>query len=136
MGKVINFLLFNGIAEEAILFYTSLFRDSANSSIACYDDPATELSGKIRHCLFVPKVQEFLGMDNSSKPGYAFTPAVSFLVRCEEEEEVNIYFEAISKGGKIYMPLGSYPFCKKFGWVEDKYGLSWQLHWGKISEGD
>jgi predicted 3-demethylubiquinone-9 3-methyltransferase (glyoxalase superfamily) len=133
MGKITNFLLFDGKAEEAMRFYTCLFRDSEISSFSLYDDPGTELSGKIKQGRFKLKGQEFLCMDNNSKPDYAFTPALSLFVSCDEEEELDTYFEGLSKEGKIYIPLGSYPFSKKFAWVEDKYGLSWQLHWGKIT---
>ena len=72
------------------------------------------------------KGQTFMAIDNSNKQVYPFTPAMSLFVTCDTEEEINRVFD-----GKILMPLAASPVSEKFGWVEDKYGLSWQLNLAK-----
>lgn len=71
--------------------------------------------------------REFMCIDSPVKHQFTFTPAVSLLVECESEAEVERLFGALSAGGKVLMPLDIYPFSKKFGWLADKYGVSWQL---------
>lgn len=61
------------------------------------------------------------------KHAFSFTPAISFAVACEDEAEVDRLFAALSQGGQVLMDLGAYPFAKRFGWVNDKFGVSWQL---------
>ena len=58
-------------------------------------------------------------------------PAISLFVTCDTEEEINRVFEQLSQDGKVLMPLAAYPFSERFGWVEDKYGVSWQLNLAK-----
>ncbi len=71
--------------------------------------------------------QDFMCIDSSIEHNFTFTPAISLYVRCYTEEEIARLFEKLSQDGKVYMPLSVYPFSEKFGWVEDKYGISWQL---------
>lgn len=70
-------------------------------------------------------------IDSHIKHEFTFTPAMSLYVTCDTEEEIDKVFEKLSEGGKILMPLGSYPFSERFGWVNDKYGVSWQLTFEK-----
>lgn len=67
-------------------------------------------------------------MDSSVKHDFTFTPSMSLYVAFETEEEINRAFERLSQGGTILMPLAAYPFSKKFGWLTDPYGVSWQLN--------
>jgi len=71
--------------------------------------------------------QQFMCIDSYVAHGFSFTPAMSLYVHCESESEVGKLFEALSAGGAILMPLGAYPFSKKYGWVNDRFGVSWQL---------
>lgn len=75
--------------------------------------------------------QEFMCIDSYVRHEFTFTPAMSLYVTCNTEEEIDKVFEKLSEGGKVLMPLGSYPFSERFGWVNDKYGVSWQLTFGK-----
>lgn len=68
-------------------------------------------------------------MDSPIKHEFTFTPAISLFVTCETESEIDELFEKLSQGGGVLMPLDSYPFSKKFAWVADRYGVSWQLSW-------
>jgi predicted 3-demethylubiquinone-9 3-methyltransferase (glyoxalase superfamily) len=58
---------------------------------------------------------------------FTFTPAMSLYVRCDSQEEIDKLYDKLSQDGKVYMPLSSYPFSERFAWIEDKYGVSWQL---------
>jgi predicted 3-demethylubiquinone-9 3-methyltransferase (glyoxalase superfamily) len=66
-------------------------------------------------------------IDSNVKHEFSFTPAISLYVTCDTEDEINRLFESLSQDGSILMPLAAYPFSEKFGWVADKYGVSWQL---------
>jgi len=59
---------------------------------------------------------------------FTFTPSISIYVKCENENEINTLFDKLSSGGQVFIPLNKYPFSNKFGWLVDKYGVSWQLN--------
>jgi len=65
--------------------------------------------------------------DSNIKHDFTFTPSVSLFVTCETEEEIDRLFAGLSEGGQVLMPLAQYPFSPKFAWVQDRFGLSWQL---------
>lgn len=62
-----------------------------------------------------------------AKHGFTFTPSISFWVDCETEAEIDRTFAKLVEGGQVFMPLGAYPFSPRFGWVGDKFGVTWQL---------
>ena len=131
MQKITTFLMFNGNAEEAMKFYTSLFKQSHIISITRYGKKEAGPEGTVQQAIFSLKKQEFMCIDSSAKQGFSFTPAMSLFVNCDKEEEIDELFKKLSTGGKILMPLGSYPFSKKYGWITDKFGVSWQLNFAK-----
>lgn len=120
MQKVTPFLWFDANAEEAMNFYTSLFSDGKilNSS------PGPD--GKMMVGTFSIGGYQFMALNGG--PLYKFTPAISFFIYCKTESQINELWQKLSDGGKILMEFGKYPFSKKYGWVNDKYGVSWQLH--------
>ena len=129
--KITTFLMFqDGNAEEAMNFYISLFDNSEIVNITRYGANETGKEGTIMHAIFSLNGQEYMCIDSYVKHGFTFTPAMSLYVTCDTEEEIDKVFEKLSEGGKILMPLGSYPFSERFGWVNDKYGVSWQLTFG------
>ncbi|MNN98231.1 3-demethylubiquinone-9 3-methyltransferase [compost metagenome] len=67
-------------------------------------------------------------IDSNVKHGFSFTPAISLYVNFDSEKEIDTVFEKLSQGGNILMPLDVYPFSSKFGWVADRYGVTWQLN--------
>ncbi|MMZ69472.1 3-demethylubiquinone-9 3-methyltransferase [compost metagenome] len=67
-------------------------------------------------------------IDSYVKHAFSFTPAISLFVECESDEEIERTFAKLLDGGTVYMPLGAYPFSSKFGWVGDKFGVTWQLN--------
>ncbi|MEB9980342.1 VOC family protein, partial [Bacillus cereus] len=108
-------------------FYTSLFDQSEIVSISRYDENGPGKEGTVIHETFTLNGQEFMCIDSYVNHNFTFTPAMSLYVTCETEEEIETVFHKLAQDGAILMPLGSYPFSKKFGWLNDKYGVSWQL---------
>ncbi|MGE1010309.1 VOC family protein [Bacillus cereus] len=125
--KITTFLMFEGKAEEAMNFYTSLFDQSEIVNISRYDENGPGKKGTVIHATFTLNGQEFMCIDSYVNHNFTFTPAMSLYVTCETEEEIETVFHKLAQDGAILMPLGAYPFSKKFGWLNDKYGVSWQL---------
>lgn len=124
---VMTFLMFEGKAEEAMTFYVSLIKDSRIVSIERYGAGGPGAEGSVMRAKFSLNGREFLCIDSPVKHNFTFTPAMSLFVDCEGEEEIDRLFAALSSGGQILMPLGQYPFARKFAWLADKYDVSWQL---------
>ena len=128
--KITTFLMFFGDAEEAMNFYTSIFDRSEITSITRYgeNEVGCEVGneGKVLHATFSLNGQEFMCIDSIGHE-FTFTPAISLYVTCDTEDEMNRYYVKLSQDGEILMPLSAYPFSEKFGWVSDKYGVSWQF---------
>lgn len=127
MEKVTPFLMFEGNAEEAMNFYTSVIEDSKITSISRYGAEGPGKEGTVIQGSFTLKGQEFMCIDSFVNHEFTFTPAFSIFLTCSHEEEINHLFEKLTEGGSILMPLGDYSFSKKFGWIADKFGVSWQL---------
>lgn len=127
MQKITTLLMFQGQAEEAMNFYTSLFDDSAITSITRYGPNEAGAEGSVVNATFTLHGQTFLCIDSNVQHDFTFTPAISLYVTSETEAEIDELFEKLSQGGEVFMPLDVYPFSEKFGWLEDKYGVSWQL---------
>ncbi|MFD5259563.1 MULTISPECIES: VOC family protein [Bacillus] len=125
--KITTFLMFEGKAEEAMNFYTSLFDQSEIVSISRYDENGPGKEGTVIHATFTLNGQEFMCIDSYVNHNFTFTPAMSLYVTCDTEEEIETVFHKLAQDGAVLMPLGAYPFSKKFGWLNDKYGVSWQL---------
>ncbi len=135
MGKVTPFLMFEGNAEEAMNYYTSLIEQSEIVRVARYGANEAGEEGSIMQAVFSLKGQEIMCIDSAVKHDFSFTPSISLFIECDSEEEVNRLYENLAKGGSILMPMDAYPFSQKFGWVVDKFGVSWQLNLPKdISE--
>ncbi len=128
MQKFTTFLMFTGQAEEAMRFYISLFKRSEITNISRYGANETGAEGTVQLATFTLNGQEFMCIDSNVQHAFTFTPAISIYVRCESEEEINRVFAELSQGGQILMELGSYPFSARFGWVADKFGVTWQLN--------
>jgi len=94
---------------------------------AATDQTKPERMGSVIHATFTLNGQTFSCIDSSVRHEFTFTPAISLSVRCGSEEEADRLFERLSEDGQVFMPLAAYPFSEKFGWVADKYGVSWQI---------
>ncbi|MDR7236497.1 VOC family protein [Neobacillus drentensis] len=129
MEKVSTFLMFQGgKAEEAMNFYTSLIEDSAITNIVRYGANESGDEGTVMQATFTLKGQEFMCIDSNVKHQFSFTPSFSIFVTCNTEEELDHLYQQLNEGGQALMPLGDYGFSKKFGWLNDRFGVSWQLN--------
>lgn len=126
--KITTFLMFAGNAEEAMNSYVSLFEQSKIVSLTRYGAGEGGAEGTVMHAIFSLQGQEFMCIDRPIEHDFTFTPAMSLYVACDSEEEIGQLFEQLSAGGKLLMPLAAYPFSQKFGWVQDRFGVSWQLN--------
>lgn len=120
MQKISPFLWFNDNAEDAVQFYTSLFAESKLIGFMRPSPDAPVLTGS-----FELAGQAFTALNGG--PLFKFTPAISLFVNADTEEEIDALWEKLKEGGLVLMGLNAYPFSRKFGWVQDKFGLSWQL---------
>lgn len=128
MAKEINpFLMFANGAEAAMNFYASLFSGATVETLVRYgaEGPGTEGSVKQATLLFLGRKLEFF--DSPVRHAFTFTPAISFAVTCDDAAEVDRLFAGLSEGGQVLMALDAYPFARRFGWVNDRFGVSWQL---------
>ena len=84
--------------------------------------------GSVQHAVFTLAGQRYMAIDSPIAHGFAFTPAMSLWVDCESEEEIDRLYSALAEGGGELMALGNHGFSRKFGWVNDRFGVSWQLN--------
>lgn len=123
------FLMFqDGKAEEAMNYYTSLIEDSKITSIVRYGANEAGEEGTVMQATFTLKGQEFMCIDSNVKHQFSFTPSFSIYVTCETEEEIDTLYQKLNENGQTLMPLEGYGFSKKFGWLNDRFGVSWQLN--------
>ncbi|MEU5764496.1 VOC family protein [Streptomyces asoensis] len=127
-GKITTFLMFEGNAEDAMTFYLSLFDDAEVVGLTRYGADGPGKEGTVQHATFSLAGQEFMCIDSPVQHEFTFTPAVSLFVQCEDEAELDRLYAALSEHGTTLMPLGDYGFSAKFGWVNDRFGVSWQLN--------
>ncbi len=115
MQKITTFLWFNNQAEEAVNFYVSIFKNSKISNIVRHSDAGPGPKGAVMVVNFQLEGQEFIALNGG--PHHTFTPAISLMVDCESQAEVDTLWSKLTDGGKEVQ-------C---GWLQDKYGLSWQI---------
>jgi len=128
-NQITTFLTFQeNNAEQAMNFYVELFDNSKIIEAQRYgkDGPAKE--GSIMKATFELNGKQFICSDSYFKHEWTFTPAVSMFVECKTNSELKKLFEKLSENGKVFMPLDNYGFSQEFGWVGDKFGISWQLN--------
>jgi len=119
MQKITPFLWFNDKAEEAVKFYTSIFKNSKIKTVTHYNDEVAKVAGRPKGSVMTIAFQldgtEFTAINGG--PEFKFTEAVSFVVNCNTQEEVDYFWEKLSEGGAK----------SQCGWLKDKYGVSWQI---------
>jgi len=115
MQKITPFLWFDGKAEEAMNFYVSVFKNSKVGRVTRYGEAGPGPKGTVMSATFELEGQEFYALNGG--PQYKFTPAISFFVNCETQQEVDELWAKLSAGGRE----------DRCGWLQDKYGLSWQI---------
>ena len=125
--EITTFLMFSGQAEEAMNFYVTLFENSEIVRVTRYGPNEMGQEGSVFHAVFSLNGRAFMCIDSPVKHDFTFTPAISLYVTCPDEAKIAHYYEGLVEGGRILMPLDTYPFSKKFAWIQDKFGVSWQL---------
>jgi predicted 3-demethylubiquinone-9 3-methyltransferase (glyoxalase superfamily) len=126
--QVLPFLMFTGDAEEAITFYTSLFDDAEILEITRYGPGQPGAEGTVHQARFSLAGQVFRCFDSPPVHAFTFTPSFSIWVETTSDEELERLYAALDEGGEPLMPLGEYGFSRRFGWVNDRFGVSWQLN--------
>src|SRR5688572_10181143 len=129
MKNVSSHLWFDSQAEDAARCYTALFNNSAIGAITRYSKAGFEIhrqpEGKVMTVDFELAGHSFIGLNGG--PRFTFTPAISFLVACSAKEEVDALWAKLSEPGMVLMELDAYPFSERYGWTQDRFGLSWQV---------
>ena len=115
MQKIVPFLWFDGNAEEAMNFYVSVFKNSRVVSVTRYGDAGPGPKGTVMSCTFQLEGQDFYALNGG--PQFKFTQAISLFVNCETQQEIDALWKTLSAGGRE----------DQCGWLQDKYGLSWQI---------
>jgi predicted 3-demethylubiquinone-9 3-methyltransferase (glyoxalase superfamily) len=134
--KIVPCLWFDKNAEEAMNFYVGLFPNSKLHSIQRYPDEVPEefmkgMEGKVLTGIFELMGFRFMALDGG--PAFKLNPSISFFVNFDPSqdpkarENIDLFWEKLSDGGKVLMPLQKYPFSERYGWVQDRFGVSWQL---------
>lgn len=127
---VVPFLMFEGCAEEAMTFYAGLVPRSEVVRVDRYDDSGPGPAGSVRLAEFVLDGLHVRCSDSFVHHAFGFTPALSLFVTCAAEAEVDRLADALGAGGAVLMPAGDYGFSRRFAWVNDRFGVSWQLSAG------
>jgi predicted 3-demethylubiquinone-9 3-methyltransferase (glyoxalase superfamily) len=115
MQKITPFLWFDGKAEEAMNFYTSIFKNSKIGKVSRYGNAGPGPKGSVMSATCQIEGQEFMALNGG--PQFTFTPAISFFVNCQTQQEIDELWEKLSEGGRK----------NRCGWLQDKFGVSWQI---------
>jgi predicted 3-demethylubiquinone-9 3-methyltransferase (glyoxalase superfamily) len=129
MGATVRpFLMFEGRAEEAMNFYVSLFPDGKITDITCYGAGEHGAEGSVKLATFSLGEQKVMCIDSPVKHGFTFTPSFSLFVDCQYEDDLRRLAAALGEGGTVLMGLANYGFSRLFTWLNDRFGVSWQLN--------
>jgi predicted 3-demethylubiquinone-9 3-methyltransferase (glyoxalase superfamily) len=132
MSSVATLLMFSdqqhGQAKAAIDFYLSLFEDATLDDLVLYGPGGKGPEGTVERAEFNLNGQHFIAIDSAVQHNFSFTPSISIYVGCDSEEQIDYLYAALVDGGDALMPLDNYGFSRCFGWVNDRFGVSWQLN--------
>ncbi len=134
--KILPNLWFDGVAEDAAKFYTTVFQNSHLGNVSRYGKEGTEIHGNeegtVMNVEFTLEGQQILGLNGG--PHFKFNPSVSFFVMCESKEEIGLLWEKLLEKGEALMPLDKYEWSESYGWLQDRFGLNWQLMLGDVND--
>ena len=125
---VAPFLMFEGAAQEAVTFYMATIPNSRLVEIRRYGPEGPGKEGTVILGRAIIGGMEVLFSDSFVRHQFTFTPSISLFVTCETDEEIERVLGALGEGGQTLMPLGEYGFSRRFGWVNDRFGVSWQVN--------
>jgi predicted 3-demethylubiquinone-9 3-methyltransferase (glyoxalase superfamily) len=136
LHQITTCLWFDNQAEEAVKFYTGLFEDGQVGQITRYGKEGKDIhgmpEGSVMTMAFEIGGQRFTALNGG--PHFTFNPSVSFFIVCETEKELDTLWSALSEGGTVLMPLDKYEWSERYGWVNDRFGLSWQIALGDLED--
>lgn len=127
MKSIRPFLMFEGRAEEAMSFYVSVFGGKIND-VTRYGAGQAGAEGSVIRASFTIGAETIVCIDSPAKHAFTFTPSFSMFVECDSVEELETFYARLLDGGAALMPLGDYGFSRRFGWLNDRFGVSWQLN--------
>ncbi|MBV8156861.1 MAG: VOC family protein [Dyella sp.] len=127
MTQATPFLMFQGNAQQALDLYFATLPESRMLSVERYAKGSPGPEGTIKVARFLVCGREFMCSDSPIKHGFSFTPASSILVEFDAVEALDCAFAVLAEGGQVLMPLDDYGFSPRFGWLDDRFGVSWQL---------
>ncbi len=127
--KIAPFLMFTGRADEAIALYTSLFDGARIEEIERWGVEGPGAEGTVKLAVLNLAGRSLMCTDSPNAHDFTFTPSTSLFVTCADEAELDRLAGALLEGGEALMPPGDYGFSRKFAWVQDRFGVSWQLNW-------
>lgn len=134
--KIAHCIWFNNQAEEAARFYAQTFKNARVKTIAYYNHESAQIAGlpesSVMTVAFEIEGSEFLALNGG--PVFQPNPSISFIVNCRTAEKVDHLWSSLSEGGKVLMELDAYPFSERYGWVEDKFGVSWQINLSNVEQ--
>jgi len=128
VASVQTFLMFEGEAEQALSLYVSLIPNSEIISINRHGAEGPGPEGSVITMTATIGGQSVMASDSFVKHAFTFTPSMSLFVTCESNEELERLSAALREGGSVLMPLDNYGFSRRFTWVSDRFGVSWQLN--------
>ncbi|WP_420558910.1 VOC family protein [Tepidicaulis sp.] len=128
MSKVKTHMMFQGEAENAVRLYASVFSDFQVGDIERYVEGEPGPTGAFKTAPVSFAGHELIIFDSPPMHDFTFTPSISLYVDLETAEEIEAAFAKLSEGGQVMMPLDDYGFSQRFGWLADRYGVSWQLN--------
>lgn len=125
---VSTFLMFEGTAEAALQLYASLFPNAEVENISRYSEGEQDRAGTIKRADFRVAGHDLIFFDSPVHHQFTLTPAISLFVECENQAELDRVFQELQTGGTVLMPAANDGFSARFGWVNDRFGVSWQLN--------
>ena len=128
MKSMRPFLMFEGNAEAAMNLYVSVFPGAEMLDIERFGAGEPGAEGSVKRASFAVAGQTVMCFDSPVKHAFTFTPASSLFVECESEDEIDRIAAALGDGGAVLMPLADYGFSRRFTWLNDRFGVSWQLN--------
>jgi predicted 3-demethylubiquinone-9 3-methyltransferase (glyoxalase superfamily) len=122
------FVMFEGRAEEAITFYVASIPTCQIVNIERYDGSGPEPAGSVKSAVISICGQQVRFFDSYVQHAFTFTPSISFFIDAIDEAELDLIASKLGDGGEFLMPPNNYGFSKKFAWLKDKFGVSWQVN--------
>jgi predicted 3-demethylubiquinone-9 3-methyltransferase (glyoxalase superfamily) len=129
MTQTYPFLMFTGKAEEAMTLYVTLIPNSRVIDIKRFGKEAPGREGQVMMARFELAGREYRCTDSPPVHAFTFTPSMSTFIECDSEAELDRLYAALIEGGGALMPPNNYGFSARFGWLNDKFGVSWQFNW-------